>query len=312
MEQEKRKQRKEKLKGSTMLVLIALIWGFAFVPQRAGMAHAGPFLFNGSRFLMGAIVLIPFLIFGLRRKEGARIHLQKWTLMGGAIGGVVLFFASNLQQVGMVFTTAGKAGFLTSIYIVLVPLYGILLKRKTHWNAWVSVVIGGVGLYFLSITEKLTIDPGDLVVIICAFFWAAHVYIIDHYVKKVDVVALGFCQFIVCGVLSVIAAVFLDGYFLPGASIAGLLDVIPGLLYVGILSSGVGFTLQGAGQRYVAPTAASLIMSLEAVFAVVGGGLLLGESLTSRELFGCLLMFGAVILAQLPVRGITKKTKTHL
>jgi drug/metabolite transporter (DMT)-like permease len=304
MVQEKHIHRKDTIKGSATLVLTALIWGFGFVAQRAGMEHIGPFLFNGTRFLLGGVTLLPILF--LRRNEKAAdgtTARRKLPLQGGIIGGIVLFFASNLQQVGMVFTTASKAGFLTSIYIVLVPIYGILLKRKTHWNAWISVLIGAVGLYLLCITESFSIAPGDLVVLSGALFWATHVYIIDHYVKQADVVGLGFVQFVVCGFLSIVSAFFVDGRFVPGSGPSALLAVIPGLLFTGILSSGVGFTLQGFGQKFIAPTAASLIMSLEAVFAVVGGFLLLHERLTGREIIGCICMFAAVVLSQLPVRG---------
>jgi drug/metabolite transporter (DMT)-like permease len=219
---------------------------------------------------------------------------------------LVLFLGSNFQQVGLVFTTASKAGFITTLYIVLVPVFGILLRHKTHWNTWAAVLLAGVGLYCLCLTESLAIAPGDLVILVGAGFWALHILVIDHFAPRVDVVKLSCGQFLVCGFLSLIAMIFADSHFAGPLTPEKLIAILPAMLYTGILSSGAGFTLQALGQRYAKPAAASIIMSTEAVFGVVGGFLILGERLTRREALGCLLMFAAVILAQLPVKGIGK------
>jgi drug/metabolite transporter (DMT)-like permease len=231
-------------------------------------------------------------------------------MKGGAVCGTVLFLAGNFQQVGMVVTSASKAGFLTALYIVLVPIVGIFLKHKTHWNTWVSVAIAAIGLYFLCITANLDIQGSDLIVLIGALFWAIHILVIDRYVPALsqsDVLKLCMFQFAVGGILSLICALFFDGFFAPeGLAWADIVQVLPALLYAGILSTGAGFTLQAVGQKYANPSAASIIMSLEAVFSVVGGFLILNESFTGRETLGCVLMFAAVILAQMPIGGNAK------
>jgi drug/metabolite transporter (DMT)-like permease len=217
--------------------------------------------------------------------------------------GSVLFAGSDFQQVGLVFTTASKAGFITALYIILVPIFGIFLRHKTRWNTWAAVLLAAVGLYCLCLTESLAIAPGDLVILIGAAFWALHILVIDHFARRVDVIKLSCMQFTVCGVLSLIAMCFADRYFSPAAfSLGSLIPILPAVLYTGVLSSGVGFTLQAVGQKYANPTAASIIMSTEAVFGVVGGFLLLGERFTQREFLGCILMFAAVILAQIPLK----------
>jgi drug/metabolite transporter (DMT)-like permease len=291
----------------------------AFVAQRVGMEFIGPFLFTGVRMLFGALtLLIVLLLFGLRNR-GGRVRdggggagvlpgAAKWRpslFKAGLVCGAVIFLAGSSQQIGLVFTTASKAGFLTALYIVLVPLLGIALRHKTHWNTWVSVLIAAAGLYFLCLTGGFFIQFGDMITLVGAFFWACHILVIDHFVKGLDgrdVMRLCVIQFAVSSVLSFVAAPFLDGLFVSETfAFERLVDALPAVLYTGILSTGVAFTLQAVGQQGLNPSAASIIMSLEAVFSVFGGILLLGEVLTGRELAGCILMFAAVILSQLPV-----------
>jgi drug/metabolite transporter (DMT)-like permease len=294
------------IKSTFTLTLAAMIWGFAFVAQRSGMEHVGPFFFTGVRTLLGALTLIVFISLqngASRAKQKNATAGKKDLLLGGFMCGLVLFAGSNFQQMGLVFTSASKAGFITALYIVLVPIFGIFLKHKTHWNTWAGVLLASVGLYCLCITESLNIAPGDLVILIGAAFWAMHILVIDYFVRRVDAVRLSCAQFIVCGALSLIAMPFADPYFssVSFPPIENIIAVLPAILYTGVLSSGAGFTLQAVGQKYANPTVASIVMSTEAIFGVIGGFLLLGERFTSRELLGSILMFAAVILAQLPL-----------
>ncbi|MDR0851064.1 MAG: DMT family transporter [Clostridiales Family XIII bacterium] len=301
------------IKSTSVLTLTALIWGMGFVAQRSAMEHVGPFFFNGMRTALGALtIVIVLLISNLieRKKNGVTAPkpsaLSPEVLKGGVLCGIALFLAGNLQQVGLVFTAAGKAGFLTALYIVLVPILGIFLKHKTHWNTWGSVLIAAAGLYCLSITENFSILIGDLVVIIGAFFWACHILVVDHYVAPLghlDVMKLCICQFVVAGLLGLLCWPLFDKYFTAGVfRLSDLILVLPALLYAGVVSTGAGFTLQAIGQRYANPSAASIIMSLESVFSLIGGILILHEILTGKEILGCILMFAAVLLAQLPLK----------
>ena len=226
-------------------------------------------------------------------------------LVPGAICGSVLFVAASLQQVGMVDTEASKAGFLTALYIVLVPILGIVIRHKTHWNTWASVLLALVGLYFLTIADSLVIQQGDAALLVGAVFWAGHILVIDHFVaglSQTQVMRLCVLQFAVAAALALLAAPFLDGLFnIDSFNIQAIVNALPTVLYVGILSTGVAFTLQAIGQQGLNPSAASIIMSMEAVFSVFGGMLLLQEMMTGREAIGCILMFIAVILSQLPM-----------
>jgi drug/metabolite transporter (DMT)-like permease len=282
----------------------------AFVAQRVGMDFVGPFLFMGVRMLLGALTLLVVLalarLFARRQEDGGGRRLNvRQLLVAGVACGAVLFVAGAAQQIGLVFTTASKAGFLTALYIVLVPLLGIALKHRTHWNTWVSVLIAAIGLYFLCMTGGFSIQFGDAIMLVGALFWACHILVIDHFVtglEQRDVMRLCIFQFAVAAFLSLVASPVLDGLFVTGAfSTDELIAALPSILYVGILSTGVAFTLQAIGQQGLNPSAASIIMSLEAVFSVVGGMLILGEALSEREILGCALMFAAVILSQLPV-----------
>jgi drug/metabolite transporter (DMT)-like permease len=313
------------IKSTSILMLSAMIWGFAFVAQRSGMEHVGPFFFNGVRTVLGALTLVVFILIRDGAKRAGRApsavsagagagggkraafpaEERKTLLRGGLICGLVLFSGSNFQQIGLVFTTASKAGFITALYIVLVPIFGIFLKHRTHWNTWAGVLLAAAGLYCLCITESLSIAPGDSVILLGAGFWAMHILVIDRFVRRTDAIRLSCVQFIVCGVLSLAVMPFADSHFMtmPALSLESVVAALPAILYTGVLSSGAGFTLQAVGQRYANPAAASVIMSTEAIFGVIGGFLLLGERFTVREMLGCVLMFAAVILAQLPFGG---------
>jgi drug/metabolite transporter (DMT)-like permease len=303
------------LRSSAILMLTALIWGGAFVGQRAGMEFIGPFLFITLRMILGAATLaIVVMVTGFfaKRRNPTLPPAQTSSLNGkrlikaGFVCGLVLFFASSFQQVGLIDVDAGKAGFLTTLYIILVPILGIALRHKTHWNTWIAVLIAASGLYFLCVKQGMRIDFADLLMLIGAFGWALHILVIDHFVISLsqrDVLRLCVAQFCVAALLGLICSLIFDGDFPRGAfSAAGLIAALPAVLYVGVLSTGVAFTLQAVGQQGLNPTAASLIMSLESVFAVLSGMLILHEVMTLREAVGCILMFTAVVLSQLPMK----------
>ena len=280
-----------KLVSSLMLIVAALIWGTAFVAQRKGMEYAGPLAFNGVRTLIGSLVLLPVaLIF----RPAKAANLRK-TLLAGLLCGLCLFMATNLQQIGLTSTEAGKAGFITTFYIILVPVLGLFLRKKTGAVTWLAVAVALGGLFFLCVKPgEVRIAPGDLLVLGCAFFFAVQILVIDFFVQEVDGVLLSCVQFAVDGILSLAAAFLFEKPDFP----ALFRGWIP-LLYTGILSCGVAYTLQILGQKNLHPTVASLLMSLESAFAVLGGWLILHERLTRRELLGCALMLAAVLLVQL-------------
>lgn len=285
----------QEMKSNLMLMLTAAIWGFAFVAQRVGMQYVGAFTFNGVRFALGSISLIPLLIYFKNKKaaEGAEeVSLVK-TIVPGAITGSILFLAASLQQIGLIYTTAGKAAFITGLYMVLVPLFGIFLKQRIGKSTWAGVALAVVGLYLLSVNEDFTIARGDFVEIIGAFFWAAHILIIDYFTKKVDALKLSFIQFASCSVLSLLVAVIFEDI-----SIFGLGQALVPILYGGFFSVGIAYTLQVVGQKHAKPSHAAIILSMESVFAAIGGALLLSENLGVRGYLGCTLMFAGMLLAQ--------------
>jgi drug/metabolite transporter (DMT)-like permease len=297
-----------------VLLLTAFIWGIAFVAQRVGMEYIGPFLFAGLRFWLGALTLGIVLLFRTWFSAGPAAPITPTPfspmpisklIRAGVFCGFFLFAGGALQQVGLVYTSASKAGFLTALYIVLVPVLGIIIKHKTNWNTWVGVALAVAGLYFLSITENLTIQLGDVIVIIGAFFWAGHILTVDYFVGAIsqrEVLKLCIAQFVFAGTVAMLLAPLLDGFFVAQVfDLAALSAALVPILYAGVLSTGVAFTLQAIGQQGLPPAAAAIIMSLEAVFSVLGGVVLIHEVLSPRELVGCLLMFVAVILAQLPL-----------
>ena len=284
-------------KSSLMLFLAAFIWGTAFVAQSVGMDYLGPLSFNGARFLMGSAVLLPVIVFNRTRgiKEGKPVSGWKDTVTGGVCCGLVLCAAALLQQYGILYTTVGKAGFITTLYIILVPFFGIFLKKKIPGKVWAGAAIAAFGMYLLCMSESLSLGRGDTLVFLCAVLFSVHILVIDYFSPKADGVELSCIQFLTAGVIgSILAFVFerpAAGAFLKG--------IVP-LAYAGILSSGVAYTLQVVGQRDMDPTIASLILSLESVVSMLAGWVILGQALTGRELTGCGLVFGAVILVQLP------------
>lgn len=291
--------KKAALRNSFLLFLAAFIWGVAFVAQSVGMDYMGPFTFNGIRFLMGSVVLLPLVC--LRRKkdreQGRRRAGKKITLTGGVCCGLALCTAALLQQFGIMYTTVGKAGFITTLYIIIVPVMGIFLKRRVPGKVWFGAALAAFGMYLLCMSEKLSLSKGDTYVFICAIVFSIHILIIDYFSPKADGVELSCIQFLTAGIIgSILAFLFEEPSF--GSFIEG---IIP-LAYAGIMSSGVAYTLQIVGQKDTDPTVASLILSLESVVSVLAGWVILGQALSIRELAGCGLVFAAVILVQLPER----------
>lgn len=307
-----------KLRNTFFLFLTAMIWGAAFVAQSVSMDYIGPFTFICLRSVIGGLFLIPVIIVldGIRKKnqnESANVvssenilHIEteekqrlswknKQLIEGGIVCGIFLFFANCFQQTGIQYTTVGKAGFITTFYIIIVPLIGLFFKKYCGILTWIGVVVALAGLYFLCITQKLTIQRGDALILCCSVLYAGQILAIDHYNPFVDGVKMSCIQFLTGGILG---AVFMLLFENP--SIAMILSAAGPILYTGIMSTGVGYTLQIVGQKGLNPTVAALILSLESVFSALSGYLFLHQVLTTRELIGCALMFIAIVLAQLP------------
>ncbi|HAS51820.1 MAG TPA: EamA family transporter [Gammaproteobacteria bacterium] len=281
-------------KAEILLLLTAIIWGSAFVAQRVGMDHVGPFTYNGVRFLLGALSLLPLLWISRRSSPLIPPGSGRLTLIGSLLVGLILFAGASLQQVGIVHTTAGKAGFITGLYVVVVPLLGLLWGQRTPWGTWAGAALAVIGLYLLTMNERLTLTQGDGLVLIGAFFWAGHVLAIGWLSgRHVEPVLLACLQFIICGVLSLAIAIASEPISLEGLQ-GGALPI----LYGGLLSVGVAYTLQVVAQRDAPPAHAAIILSLETVFAALGGWLLLNETLAGRGLIGCGLMFAGMLLSQ--------------
>lgn len=288
-------------RGNVVLLVTAIIWGSSFVAQRAGMAHMGPFAYNGLRCFLGAAVLLPVLwmLHGRRVRAGEAASDKRALWRGGALCGVVLFCASSFQQMGIVYETSGKAGFITALYILIVPLLAWLGGRRPPRRMALCVGLGLAGLYLLCATEGAgSLGVGDWLLLASAFCFAVHILVVARVAPRVNGIALAALQFTVCGVLS-LPVMFL----LEDPSWGALRAAAIPFLYSGVMACGAGYTLQIIGQRDTDPTVASLIMCLESVFAVFFGWLILSETVTPRELFGCGLMFIATVLAQLPIPG---------
>lgn len=308
-----------KLRNTFFLLLTAMIWGAAFVAQSVSMDYIGPFTFICLRSVIGGLFLIPVIIVldGIRKKsqnesanavsaenilhnieteEKQRLSWKNKQLIEGGIAcGIFLFFANCFQQTGIQYTTVGKAGFITTFYIIIVPLIGLFFKKYCGILTWIGVVIALAGLYFLCITQKLTIQRGDALILCCSVLYAGQILAIDHYNPFVDGVKMSCIQFLTGGVLG---AVFM--FLFENPSLAMILSAAGPILYTGIMSTGVGYTLQIVGQKGLNPTVAALILSLESVFSALSGYVFLHQVLTTRELIGCALMFIAIVLAQLP------------
>ncbi len=289
---------KKRTLGNLMLLLAAMIWGAAFVAQSVGLDYVGPFTFQAVRCMLGAIVLLP--VIALMDKKGnekkpVTAGDKKYLLLSGIGCGIFLFFATSLQQFGLKYISAGKSGFLTSLYIIFVPLVGLFLGRKVKPWIWGSVVLAAVGLYLLCGGGSLSVGAGELLTLGCALCFSFHILLIDHVTQRVDGVRLSCIQFFVCSVISALCMAFTET-----PDLGSILQCWLPICYAGILSSGAGYTLQIVGQSFTEPALASLLMSLESVFAMIFGWILLGQGLSSLELFGCGLVFAGVLVAQAP------------
>lgn len=294
--------------GVAMLLSASLIWGIAFVAQSAGMQHVGPYTFTTVRSALAALGLgILILIFdktGISPKDTDKKTLWK----AGILLGVVLAIASNLQQVGLVTTSAGKAGFITSLYIVFVPVFGLFIKHKPHYMLWISVLIALVGLYFLSIRGNFSMEKGDILVLVSAFVYTFQILLVDHYAPKVDIIRLNCIQFAVIALLSAVPMLLFEQ-----PKVSAISDAWVTILYAGLFSGCGAYTLQMLGQRRVEPAAASLLLSPENVFAALAGWAILGQTLSPREMLGCTLVFIAVVSSQLPwARLFSKKSEKEI
>lgn len=284
---------KTNVKYSLLLVLAALIWGLAFVAQSAGMEFVGPFTFNGIRCFLGVMILIPTAMY-MDKKEGVLTPWKsKKLIVGGLVCGLFLFFATSSQQIGIMTTSVGKSGFITALYIVLVPVFSLALRKKPGKFIWISVALALVGLYFLCITDGFNLQPGDLWLFACAILFSGQIMAVDKFAPDLDVIKLSCYQFLTAGILSIVPLA------LEKPVMSDVLACWLPICYAGFFSSGIAYTLQMEGQKRVDPTVASIIMSLESVFSAVFGFIILHEKLSTRELIGCIIMFGAVILAQM-------------
>ena len=305
------KKKQTPLKNSLILLLTATIWGIAFVAQSEGGDAVGAFTFNSTRSLIGSLVLIPviFLLNKINPKDnksesgissgnsssGNIFSRNRTLILGGISCGICFFLASNFQQLGIMYTSVGKAGFITACYIVIVPILGLFMKKKCSPFIWAAVAMALVGLYLLCITDGFSIGKGDILVLICAFLFSLHILIIDYFSPKVDGVKMSCIQFFVCGVLSAIPALIFEH-----PQLSAFHGAWGAILYAGVMSCGVAYTLQIVGQKNMDPTVASLILSLESCISVLAGWIILGQKLSMREIIGCMVMFAAIVLAQLP------------
>lgn len=287
-----------KIKSNLLLALAAFIWGIAFVAQSVSMDHIGPWTFTCIRNFIAAAtlyILMPVLN-KFTRSEGKEVD-KKQMWIGGICCGIALAVASMFQQTGIIYTTVGKAGFLTALYTVIVPVLSLFLGKKSKWNVYVSVGISIVGMYFLCMNEDFTIAYGDVLVLICALMFAFHIMIVDHFVKEIDGIKLSCIQFLTAGLFCMIPM-----FILEKPDLTSILEAAVPILYAGVLSSGAGYTLQIVGQKGADPSIAGMILSLESVFAALAGTILLHEVLSLRELFGCILVFGSIIFSQIQFR----------
>lgn len=295
----------KKVVGVLELLLTAFIWGIAFVAQSVGMKYIGPFTFNSVRFFIGGVILIPVIIFlnNRNKKEIISQSIQtseekkKYTVWGGILCGILICSASTFQQMGICRTSVGKAGFITALYIIIVPLLGIFLHKGITILLGISTIIAMLGFYLLCISGQIEINSGDILVLICAFIFSLHILVIDYFSPKGNGVAISCIQFFVSALIS---GVFMFIFEKP--VISQILSAYVPILYAGVLSCGVAYTLQIIGQQKMEPTVASLILSLESVFSALAGWFILKQGLSMKELIGCMLVFIAVILAQLPQR----------
>ncbi len=296
------------LRQSALLLLAATIWGVAFVAQSVGMEYVGPYTFLASRSVIGALVLIPYILLRERKMEKTQPeHAVDVRLLvtGGVCCGCLLFVASILQQIGIMYTSVGKSGFITAMYIVIVPIISIFLKKKAGIKVWIGVALAVTGLYFLCMTSgSISLQKGDVLTFLCAVTFSFHILTVDYFAPKIDGVKLSCIQFATCGLLSSVGMLLFET-----PTVEAVLAAWLPILYAGALSSGVAYTLQIVGQRGMNPTVASLLMSMESVISVIAGWAILRQALSGRELIGCVLMFAAIILVQLPDKVTNAEAK---
>lgn len=297
---------KQQIKSSLILLLTATIWGVAFVAQSVGMEYIGPFTFNAIRCVLGGLVLIPDILVLKKKKETGAENQEKEdkkTLWAGGIAcGVILCIASNLQQFGIMEASVGKSGFFTALYIVMIPVIGIFIGKRPGIKLWFCVALAVVGMYLLCMKDgSFTIERADIMLLLCALAFSFHILVVDYFSPRVDGVKMSCIQFFVCGVLSAVGMLFTETPDISNIQAAWL-----PLLYAGLLSCGVGYTLQIVGQKGINPVIASLIMSLESVISALAGWVILGQVLSPKEILGCVLMFVAIIITQIPIGN--KKT----
>ena len=287
------------LRGTLMLLGASFLWGTTFVAQMSGMDGLEPFSYAAPRFLLGVISVV--VVWLLQSKERAKLRRQGKYKSGfgvGLISGVIMFVASSLQQVSMVYTTAGKAAFITCLYIVFVPIGAVLLGKIIRRENWIGAFTALVGLYLLAVNEEFSLGIGDVIVFVSSFFWTAQILFIDRFASRVDVIELSVAQLFVCFVFSSIAMTVFET-----PNVGAMLDAWFPIFYGGVMSAGVAFTLQIYGQKYAEPSTAAILMSFEALFGALSSWIILGEQMSSREIFGCALMLVGMIVSQLKLSG---------
>ncbi len=295
--------KKSRIGSSLLLFLAACIWGVAFVAQSVGMDYMGPLTFNGARFLIGGTVLLPVVFSRVQKKKNTLRRIEPAvTWKGGVCCGLAICAASTFQQIGIMDTTVGKAGFITALYIVIVPVLGLFLHKKAAGKVWIGALAAAVGMYLLCINESFSIGRGDVFVFICAILFSVHILVIDYFSPKTDGVALSCIQFYTAGLICMTASLIMEKPAMDQI-LAGMAPI----LYAGVMSCGIAYTLQIIGQKNLEPAVASLILSMESVVSVLAGWVILGQELSERELFGCALVFAAVILVQMPERKGSKQ-----
>ena len=285
--------RKQALRADLLMLITAMIWGSGFVAQTSGMDHIGPYLYTGLRFALGSLCLLPLL---LRRSDAVKPEplMTRGLLLGGIVMGLALCTGINLQQVGLLFTSVTNAGFITGLYVIVVPLLGLLLGHKTGTGTWLGAGLAVVGMFLLSVGDNFNVASGDWLQLIGAFVWGGHVILVGVFASRHDAIRLAFLQFLTCSVISLILALMFEDIQLQSIIAAG-----PALLYGGVVAVGIGYTLQVVAQKDAIASHAAIILSLEAVFAAIAGALLLGESLHLKGYLGCALMLAGMLLAQL-------------
>lgn len=300
---------KNSIKKAICLFLTAIFWGIAFVAQSEGMKHIGTFTFSAVRFLIGGIMLLPVIFIFSKNKEikqeENRTYNNKTLIIGGLICGVVVCVASNILQIGIAYTTVGKAGFISAMYIIICPILCLFLKKKPPFTIWIGVFISMIGLYFLCVTDSISsINKGDIITLISSIFFAIHILLVDYFSPKCDGVKLSCIQFFTCSFISFIAM-----FIFEKPNINYILQAWLPIMYAGVFSSGIGYTLQTMGQKNFNPVIASLILSLESVVSVLAGWIILHQSLSTQEIFGCILVFSAIILVQILLPKKAKKNE---